>query len=72
MERNTSLPAVGTCPQCDGQFAVTVRSVIAAWEMTAIDELEWTCKDCGHKEVEEREKANGIGGEWPASKFAQP
>lgn len=69
----TSMPNPGLCPQCDGLFAVVARTGVYAsfGALLSEDILEWQCSTCGHLDEEIRRQADGIDGDWPASKFAQ-
>jgi hypothetical protein len=71
MIRKKTLPLAGICPQCKGRLVMHARTRTAMQLPIVTDELEWHCLGCGFEEVERRRKAEGIDGEWPASKFSR-
>jgi len=65
-----AIPAPGVCPACGREFLVVARTGDAIGTVNASDLLEWRCSACRYREKEERRLADGVGGNWPASRFA--
>ena len=65
-----SLPALGSCPDCGGEFRVVTRTGDKIGTIAASDVLEWQCSVCKHTEDEVRRLVDGPEGDWPASRFA--
>lgn len=67
----TSLPSPGRCPLCGGLFEIVARTGVYTRIGAPVseDRLEWRCANCEHRDDETRRQADGVDGEWPASKF---